>query len=120
MRSYFLDPETDDLAVDDFGNIKMVDGVDEQKQSVRLLLGTNTGEWFLDTLHGLAYQYLQVKNPNETEIRGAFLQAFDQEARIQEVQELTVDFNHSSRHLAVKFKLRMEDGTMIGEEEVIL
>lgn len=120
MKSFFLDPETDDLAVDEFGNIKMVDGADEQKQSIRLLLGTNTGEWFLDTLHGLAYQYLQVKNPNETEIRGAFLLAFEQESRIQEVQELMVDFIHSSRHLVVKFKLRMQDGTMIEDEEVVL
>ncbi len=118
MKTLFLNAQGD-LEFDGQNSLRMVEGPDEKQQSVRLLLQTNTGEWFLNLLHGLAYDQLQVKNPNETAIRAAFLEAFQQESRIQEVISLEISFDRSARHLTVNFKVRMDEEDIVEGEEVL-
>ena len=109
-----------DLQLDGQNNLKMVNGADEKLQSVRLLLSTNTGEWFLNADHGLDYfAFLGQKWPDsEEETRAVFMEAFEQEPRIEEV--LSLDFEHmrEERKLKVKFRLRMEGEEVEGETEV--
>ncbi len=118
MKTLLLN-EQGDLQLDGQNSLRMVEEADEKLQSVRLLLGTNTGEWFLNLLHGLAYEtLLGQKQPSEELIRAAFLEAFEQEERIEEVLELSFEFDRAQRHLTVSFKVRM-DGEVIEGEEVI-
>ena len=111
-----------DLQLDGQNNLKMVNGADEKLQSVRLLLSTNTGEWFLNTEHGLDYfVFLGQKWPDsEEETRAAFMEAFEQEPRIEEVLSLSFEFLREERKLKVKFRLRMEGEEVEGETEVVV
>ncbi len=117
MKTLLLN-DTGDLEFDGQNNLRTVEGPDEKLQSVRLLLGTNTGEWFLNLLHGLSYFELLGQKPSEELIRAAFLEAFEQEPRIEEVLELSFEFDRAQRHITVYFRVRM-DGEEIEGEEVI-
>ena len=117
MITFFLN-EFGELEFDGQNNLRMVDGADEKLQSVRLLLQTNAGEWFLNTGHGLEYMSILGQKPNEELIRAAFMEAFQQEPRIEEVLSLDFEFDRLDRHLTVNFRLRM-DGEVIEGQEVI-
>ena len=121
MKTFYID-DTGDLHLDGQNNIKMVDGVEEKAQSVRLLIATNMGEWFLNTEHGLDYwAFLGEKWPDsEEETRAAFMEAFEQEPRIEEVLSLGFEFLREERKLKVKFRLRMEGEEVEGETEVVV
>jgi len=119
MRTLYINPETNDLVIDAQNSLQMVEGTDEENQAVRLLVGTNKGEWFLNTMHGLAYKYLQVKNPNEAVIMAEVISTLKQESRIKEVLEVNVDFDRQGRVLTVRFKARMKSGETV-EGQVIV
>jgi len=117
MKTLLLN-ESGNLEFDGQNSLRMVEGADEMRQSVRLLLQTNTGEWFLNTGHGLEYMSILGQKPNEEELRVAFMEAFEQEPRIEEVLSLNFEFDRLDRHLTVNFRLRM-DGEVIEGQEVI-
>lgn len=119
MQTFYLNPATGDMVFDAQNNIKMAEGPEEEAQAVRLLLGTNTGDWFLNTLHGLAYRYLQVKNPSETRIRAELLRALKQEERVAEVLDVQVELDRPGRHLKIGFEARMANGEVIEDEVVV-
>jgi len=114
--------ESGDLEFDGQNNLKLAEGPDEKIQSVRLLLSTNQGEWFLNTEHGLDYfVFLGQKWPgSEEETRAAFMEAFEQEPRITEVLSLGFEFLREERKLKVKFRLRMDGEEVEGETEVVV
>lgn len=118
LTTFLLDEDTGDLLLDGQRNIRMVGGADEKVQAVRLLLQTNAGEWFLDTRHGLEHYEILGQKPDEARFRAAFLKAFAQEPRIDEVLSLDFDFDRSARELTVTFSLRM-DGEIISGQEVL-
>lgn len=115
MFTFAIDPITNDLAFDGQNNILLVSDNDEQTQAVRMLLSTSTNEWFLNLLFGLAYPYLQVKNPNENRIRAEIYKALKQETRIQSVDSVNVEFNSSARNLTITISLTMNDGNTVSE-----
>jgi len=119
VKSLYLNPETGDIEFDAQNNIRMVEDREEESQSIKLLLSTNTGEWFLNTLHGLAYEYLQVKNPSEARVRAELLKALEQEERVAEVQDIQINFDRSDRCLTILFKVRMQSGEVIADEVVV-
>ena len=120
MKTFLLN-EQGDLEFDGSRNIKMVDGADEKIQSVRLLISTNMGEWFLNTNHGLDYfAFLGQKWPDsKEETRAALMEAFEQEPRIEEVLSLGFEYTREERKLKVNFRLRMDGEEVEGEAEVM-
>ena len=121
MKTFLLN-ESGDLEFDGSRNIRMVDGADEKIQSVRLLIATNTGEWFLNTDFGMDYfAILGQKWPDaKEEIRAAFMEAFEQEERIDEVLSLSFEYMREERKLKVNFHLRMDGEEVEGETEVVV
>ncbi len=119
MKTFKLN-ESGDLEFDGQNSIRMVEGPDEKIQSVRLLISTNQGEWFLNTGHGLDYFVMlgQKWPANEEEIRAAFIEAFQQEPRVEEVLSLEFQYKRKERRLKVAFQLRMNGEEVEGEEEV--
>lgn len=118
MMSFYLDQATGDLDFDNHNNILTVDGENEKVQAVRLLLGTRAGEWFLNTLHGFAYDKIQVKAPGDELIRAEVLKCLRQEPRISEVMDLQISLDRAQRNLRISFKLHM-DGEDVGGELTI-
>lgn len=118
MKTFGLN-DIGDLEFDGQNSIKMIEGNEEKLQSLKLLLGTNTGEWFLNIFHGLAYfDILGKKQINQDEIRAAIYEALEQEERIDEVLSLNINFENNNRKLTINFSVRM-DGQIVNGEEVI-
>jgi len=117
MKTLLLNQDGD-LEFDGQNSLKMVEGANEKLQAVQLLLQTNTGEWFLNTEHGLAYMSILGQKPDEELIRAAFMEAFQQEPRIEEVLSLDFEYDRAARHLTVNFRLRI-DGEEIEGQEVV-
>jgi len=116
----FLLNENGELEFDGRKNIRVVSGPDEKLQSVRLLLTTAMGEWFLNTQHGLDHwAFLGERWPAvEEETRAAFMEAFEQEPRIAEVFSLAFELLPEERKLKVRFRLRMDGEEVDDEAEV--
>ena len=113
MKTLLLN-EQGDLEFDGSNNLRMVEGKDEIKQSIRLLLGTAQGEWFLNTEHGIDWhEILGQKQPNLMEIRAIIIEGLEQEPRIDEVEEVNVELD--DRTLKVKIYMTVE-GEQVEEE----
>lgn len=117
MKTLYLN-DTGDLELDGQNSLRMVEGTDEKVQSIKLLLRTNAGEWFLNTTHGLAYCELLGQKPSDELVRSVFMDAFKQEPRIEEVINFESEYDRQQRHLNVRFRVRM-DGEVIDGQEVL-
>lgn len=111
--------ENNDLVFDGHGNLILVEGREEEIQSVERLLTTNTGEWFLNIEHGLAYSKIQGKNISDEQIKLAIMQALLQEERIAEVEHVEITRNDKNRTVKIDFRCRMRTGETLEGEEVL-
>lgn len=119
MQSLYINPATNDLEFDGQNALKMVDGDDELLQSIREILRTNTGEWFLNLQHGLnRFGILGKKFDRERSI-DIIYKAIYQESRIKTVNSIDLDYDRQARTLTVKFTAVKKDGNTIGGEVVI-
>lgn len=82
------------------GDLVMIEGQEELRQSVERILTTNINEWFLDTEFGLDYSELQGKGKREDGIKLALSEAIYQDPRIKtvDIKNIEIDIN---RHLKV-------------------
>ncbi|HBK84446.1 MAG TPA: DUF2634 domain-containing protein [Firmicutes bacterium] len=108
-----------DLVFDSQYNLAMVEGHDEEVQSVERLLTTNTGEWFLNIEHGLDYSRIQGKGVTDEQIRLAVMQALAQEDRIAEVQSIEIQRSEKNRTATIDFRCMMQSGEILQEQEVL-
>jgi hypothetical protein len=113
MFTFKIDPSTKDLVFDGQNNITLVADTNEEDQSVRTVLGTNKGEWFLNTDLGLDYSLLQVNNPDLDIIRQELYEAILQDSRVSTVDSLEVNFSSSLRTLSITFTATMADSSTI-------
>ncbi|SMB95324.1 Protein of unknown function [Desulfonispora thiosulfatigenes DSM 11270] len=100
-------------------DIVLVEGIEEEKQSIERLLSTNIGEWFLNIDFGLDYKVLQGKQIDKERIRMAIVKALSQEDRIEKVEKVEISFDNARRYLKVSFILLMKTGNTINGNEVI-
>ncbi|EJW20017.1 DUF2634 domain-containing protein [Paenibacillus alvei] len=117
MNNFKLDETGDIVIVND--DMQMVSGKDEVVQQVRIVLGTNLNEWFLDPEAGTDYDVLLQKQPNEEAIRAAVYAALEQVEQIQKVDNIEIRFDRANRMLYISFSATATDGEKI-ESEVIL
>lgn len=84
------------------------------QQTCKQVIGTNKGEWFLNTDEGLDFHTLLGKAPDENEVRDEIADA------ITQVDESLVidDFEtrEANRTLIVQFTAHNETGTEVGGE----
>lgn len=111
--------ENGDLVFDSVNNLVMVDGVEEQKQSIERILTTNINEWFLNTDHGLDYEKIQGKGKDRQSIELALRTAIFQDVRITDVNIHEVALDGSTRHLTVLLDVVLGNDTIDGIEVVL-
>ncbi len=116
MKTFYINPDTGDLEFDGQNNIKMVEGIEEKVQSMRLLFSTNRGEFFLNTGHGFDFTYLQQKAPSMARIMLEVYQTAKQDPRVKEVYDIFPEFDRATRKLKVPFKVLMDDGSVVENE----
>ena len=108
-----------DLVFDTQRSLVIVEGHDEEVQSVERLLTTNTGEWFLNVEHGLDYSRIQGKGVTDEQIRMAVMQALSQEDRIAEVEGIEIQRSEKDRTVAIDFRCVMQSGETLQGQEVL-
>ena len=119
MYTLKLDSDTNDLMFDGQNNLSLVSDENEENQSLRAILSTNKGEWFLNSDIGIDYTLLQVKNPDLDLIKQEIYSAIMQEGRVSSVDSLEVSFDSSKRKLSISFSATMVSGNIIIANEVI-
>lgn len=108
--------------IDDAGDwtLGMAEGDQELIQSLKHLLYTRIGEWFLNLDYGFRQEVLEEKHYSESEIVQAIYDAMYQEPRVIEIIKVNYEFDRINRRLFIDFNLRTIDGEVGGELDVNL
>lgn len=115
VRNLKIDDSTGDLVVTS-GQLLLISDGDSIKQAVRARLRTLQGEWFLDTTLGVPYeQQVLVKNPNIPALSAVFRSAIETVDGVDEVTELSLNFDAAERTLEVTFKASTDTGELIAD-----
>ena len=93
---------------------ELIDGDAELIQSLKHLIRTRVGEWFLDDLHGFRREVVEKKFSDRKEIIQAMHDVLYQEPRVAEVLSVEYEFNRIKRKLSIEFRARTVDGDEIG------
>lgn len=107
-----------DLVFDGQNDLAMIEGRDEEVQTIERILTTNKGEWFLNMEHGLDYWAILGKGRDKESIKLAIIEAIMQEERVERVEEIDVKIDES-RHMKVYCKVKMKLGDTLEISEVI-
>ena len=116
--SLTVDPETNDIFLSESGNLPFSTTV-AQCAAMRLKakLHTFKGEWFLDYTKGVEYfDDVLVKSPNLQIVERVLRTAIEEDEDVREILAYSQEFDQKSRVLSVKFKARLQDGSVIEEE----
>lgn len=116
IKGFKLDDKGDVVIKD--GKITMVDGNELLKQTIRTVLGTNQGEWFLNTSEGLNYGNILTKNPDFDVIRNEIISGLKQVDSSLKLAKFDYNFDKQSRKLVVKFTAQDQDGETVSGEYV--
>lgn len=109
----------DDIVFDNQGELVMVDGKEEEAQSIERIFTANVKEFFLDPDHGFDYDLLKSKHPDRNLIRLGLITAATQDDRVKSVSLTTFDFSNTARTINIGFKIYTKTGNTI-ESEVSL
>lgn len=108
-----------DLVFDGQNNLVMVEGRDEEAQSIERILTTNVNEWFLNIFHGLDYSQIQGKGKDKEGIRLALTEAIHQDNRVKNIEYINTDIDRLNRSLKVNCEIEMESGEILEFGEVV-
>lgn len=97
------------------GELLMVEGPEELAQSVRLTLGTNKGEWFLDPDMGIDFAVFNAKQPSIEAMRDEIRAGLHQEPRIATVEEIDIMSDRVARTQLVTFVATATNGDTVTE-----
>jgi hypothetical protein len=112
---------TDDDLVLKNDDLVLVDGVDAIAQDVLCRLRFFAGEWALDTRIGVPYyQEILGQKPQAPAIKGIFREVISGTPGITEVQDLSWDYDGSTRLLSVSFSGQTTAGPIVFDEELII
>lgn len=109
MDKNFLLDDTGDVVISN-NEIQMVSGDELIRQTLKSVLSTNKGEWFLNEGEGIQFKNIFVKNPLEEEIKSEIFDGLLQidDTFVLEFFEMNLDA--VERLLTVKFTASNADG----------
>lgn len=109
-----------DLEFDAQNNLRMVDGGDERVQTIRLLMETAQGEWFLNTEHGVDYRAILGAKPGASDelIRAAVTEALAQEPRVTDTSRMDLEYVGETRRLNIDLQVWMDETPVPVDVEV--
>lgn len=105
MKNLYINPATNDIELDGQNSFKMVEGDDELVQAVAVTFKTAKGSWFLNPKgHGFDRTTVQSKQYDESLVTNALFEAALQDERVENIQDITFDYDKEIRKLSVDFK----------------
>ena len=118
MNDLFLDPFTDDLAIDNF-ELSIVKGADRVRQNLSIKLNLWRGEWFMDTEYGTPY--LDGVLGKQITLNGAIAAlktSIMEVADVDRITRLQYSFDRRNRKLNVDFDCSTPFGIVVGPRPV--
>ncbi|ETT58173.1 DUF2634 domain-containing protein [Paenibacillus sp. FSL H8-0457] len=104
-----------DLVLDG-DDLVMVDGAAEQAQCVRITLGTNKEEWFLDPDLGIRFETFLGKGLSQEEMIEELRQGIHQLDFIDTVDEISINQDSKTRKQLISFTATTTDGETLNQE----
>ena len=101
--------DSGDLEFDGVNNLRMVDGVEEVRQRLRLTIKTNRDEWFLNKRFGYPWFDLLSGNEPETEYRKELIKVLNNDPAVDEVVEINLNRILKERKLEIEFVVIVDD-----------
>ena len=101
------------------GDLAIVEGEEELRQTVYIGMQTNQGEWFLNPEVGIRHAAFVGKKPNDEEMRAEIIRGVMQDERIQSVEDIRIERDTKSRKLTASFRATAASGESIEEEVTI-
>lgn len=118
MNDLFLDPYTEDLAIDDF-ELSIVKGADRVRQNLSIKLNLWRGEWFLDTEFGTPY--LENFLGKQITLNGAIAalkQSIMEVSDVERITRMEYNFDRRNRKLVIDFDCATPFGIVTGPRPV--
>ncbi len=116
-RDLAIDPITHDLVLTG-GDLDMVADGAAIRQEADIRLQFMLGEWFMDTEAGVPYfQNILVKSPNLAAIETILTDEILSVSGIDSVLDFTLNFNRSTRKLAVTWRANCAYGELTSNQE---
>lgn len=113
MKSFYLNPLTNDVELDGSNNLRMVEGDDELIQSVWMVVSTNLEEWFLNIDHGFKRKIVLGKNVNFEAVTEELYAAILQDERVSSVEDIQFDYDAATRKLRIDFAFSKQNGEIV-------
>lgn len=98
------------------GDLVMVEGADELRQTVYIGMQTNQGEWFLNPEIGIRHASFVGKKPNDEEMRAEIIRGAMQDERIQSVEDIAIERDTRARKVSVTFRAIATSGETVEVE----
>lgn len=94
--------------------LTLITGIDETSQNITVNLKTILGEWFLDEAIGVPWlNEIFVKRNSLSQAQAILIDNIRQTNGVKKINDLTFDFNNSTRQLSVSTRIQSEDGDII-------
>lgn len=92
----------------------LITGVDETSQNIEINLKTILGEWFLDESIGVPwFNEIFIKRSSLSQAQSILINQIQNTNGVTKINDLTFDFNNSTRQLSVSTRVTSEDGDII-------
>ena len=97
------------------GDFVMIEGVEEVRQCLEIMLSTNLGEWFLNEDFGFNY-HLALEKPEDEEVQAEIARVLAQEERVSTIGEITTEQSKKNRTLSAGYTVGLVGGETISSE----
>lgn len=114
MIGFELD-ENGDVLIEN-NQIQMINGDELIPQTLKSVIGTNKGEWFLNEDEGITFENILGKFVDEDIIKSEIEEGLSQIDSTFSITEFSYEFNNDKRKLYVSFSAVNDDGTIINGE----
>ena len=111
------------LAIESGDMVVITDKVESTRQRLIIKFKFFKAEWFLDERAGIPYfQDILVKPANLNAIKAIYAEVINEDEGVEELLELTVNFDGAIRKLSVAFTARVDgtDELLVFEDEFII
>ena len=103
------------------GDLVLVDGTEAIAQQLEIRLKMFRGEWFRNPNEGIPYfQSILKKQPTTQSVVGIFREAILGTPGIDRIENITTEYNKSTRQLSLSFKARALSGEILEYNDFII
>lgn len=113
MKSFYINPSSNDIEFDGQNSIKMIDGNDEIIQGVRIIITTNIKEWFLNPDFGFDRFSILGNKHDQERATDALYKAILQHEKVAMVDNVSFEVEREKRKLKINFSFTTIDGDVI-------